>query len=464
VPHGVGATVYNLPQTNSLQILTRVKSIVCGGEFYRCRRHHQQPPEGTSQAADTDKKRQSSKRRRRRRSRGILSAIVSGEPAPDDDSSSAVSDDSSSAEATLPSSRHRLGRGGHYPRPKTERLTSTPRGLFVTQRTKAMSFQTQKCSSLIARDHHAVDPTVVDIADRKRPLRQDGEAGPSSGMGVDDQLKEAAAVHKTPSPPSCRRKYCTWPLDARSMPEMPGTDDALLGGVFRPLHGGRLKRQNAVDLRPPSTVEVDQLSRPSALSGSASRSTGNISVDNKTDVAVKTPPPGQRQPDREMSVAVENAEPTSGLHGGARSLPRMSVTAFWNFVISRYGRGDPGSEAERLRRKQQKKKENRARKALRTITIILGAFVLCWTPWHVLSLLIGFCGGGGDGAIETSSGSSCVSTTLYDISYWLCYLNSPINPFCYAFVNYQFKKTFIRIIRLDWHRTWRILSSSIHCR
>jgi len=77
-----------------------------------------------------------------------------------------------------------------------------------------------------------------------------------------------------------------------------------------------------------------------------------------------------------------------------------------------------------------------------------------WTPWHVLSLLIGFCGGGGDGAVETAdSGSSCVSTTLYDISYWLCYLNSPINPFCYAFVNYQFKKTFIRIIRLDWHRS-----------
>ena len=47
----------------------------------------------------------------------------------------------------------------------------------------------------------------------------------------------------------------------------------------------------------------------------------------------------------------------------------------------------------------------------------------------MLSLLIGFCGGGGDGAGAESDGdgsSSCVSTTLYDISYWLCYLNSPI--------------------------------------
>jgi hypothetical protein len=88
----------------------------------------------------------------------------------------------------------------------------------------------------------------------------------------------------------------------------------------------------------------------------------------------------------------------------------------------------------------QSKSENRARKALRTITVILGAFVICWTPWHVLSMIIGFC-------------AECVPGTLYNISYWLCYLNSPINPFCYALANQQFKKTFARILRFDWRRT-----------
>ncbi|ESN96070.1 hypothetical protein HELRODRAFT_147204, partial [Helobdella robusta] len=87
----------------------------------------------------------------------------------------------------------------------------------------------------------------------------------------------------------------------------------------------------------------------------------------------------------------------------------------------------------------RKKTENRARKALRTITIILGAFIICWTPWHILSMTMGFC-------------SECVPSYLYDISYGLCYLNSPLNPFCYAFVNQQFKQAFLRIIKLDWHR------------
>lgn len=95
-----------------------------------------------------------------------------------------------------------------------------------------------------------------------------------------------------------------------------------------------------------------------------------------------------------------------------------------------------------LRRKS--KTENRARKALRTITIILGAFVLFWTPFYGLATLYGFCYDG--------KGGSCVPNWLYVTSYYFCYINSTINPFCYALANAQFKKTFLRILRGDWHR------------
>lgn len=98
--------------------------------------------------------------------------------------------------------------------------------------------------------------------------------------------------------------------------------------------------------------------------------------------------------------------------------------------------------AIRKAKQVKSKSENRARKALRTISIILGAYVLCWTPYHIMVFIIGICGNW-----------SCINFQFYYFTYWLCYLNSPINPFCYAFANAQFKRTFIRILKFDFHRT-----------
>ncbi|XP_064098605.1 uncharacterized protein LOC135209748 isoform X1 [Macrobrachium nipponense] len=90
-------------------------------------------------------------------------------------------------------------------------------------------------------------------------------------------------------------------------------------------------------------------------------------------------------------------------------------------------------------KRHRSKSENRANKALRTISIILGAFVACWTPYHILAIAEGFC--------------QCTNTHVYMFAYFLCYANSPINPFCYALANQQFKKTFMRILKGDLHIT-----------
>lgn len=88
------------------------------------------------------------------------------------------------------------------------------------------------------------------------------------------------------------------------------------------------------------------------------------------------------------------------------------------------------------------KSENRARKAFRTISFILGCFVACWTPYHVIALVEGFC-----------RSPPCINTHLFMFSYFLCYANSPMNPFCYALANQQFKKTFTRLLKGDFHMT-----------
>lgn len=110
------------------------------------------------------------------------------------------------------------------------------------------------------------------------------------------------------------------------------------------------------------------------------------------------------------------------------------------------GTGTPGlnpSFGIRPLQKRKTKHENRARKALRTISFILGAFIFCFAPWHVVSIYNSFC-------------PDCFESNVYHhffySCYFLCYLNSPINPFMYALANQQFKKTFCRILKGDWRR------------
>ncbi|CAN7981533.1 unnamed protein product [Ixodes pacificus] len=135
----------------------------------------------------------------------------------------------------------------------------------------------------------------------------------------------------------------------------------------------------------------------------------------------------------------------------ARSLIETESTLSRECSTTRSGRskGLVSSFSRRMDKKRREEKrhksksENRARKALRTISFILGAFVICWTPYHICALVEGFC----------SDPTGCVNHHLFYFTYFLCYANSPINPFCYALANQQFKKTFYRVLRGDLHKT-----------
>ncbi|XP_044529893.1 5-hydroxytryptamine receptor 1B [Gracilinanus agilis] len=78
----------------------------------------------------------------------------------------------------------------------------------------------------------------------------------------------------------------------------------------------------------------------------------------------------------------------------------------------------------------------RERKATRTLGIILGAFIVCWLPFFIISLALPIC-----------DDACWFHLAIFDFFNWLGYLNSLINPIIYTKSNDDFKQAFQKLIR-----------------
>ena len=79
---------------------------------------------------------------------------------------------------------------------------------------------------------------------------------------------------------------------------------------------------------------------------------------------------------------------------------------------------------------------NRDVKAARTLSIVIGAFVACWCPFFVVTLVFTYCK------------SSCrVSSDVLVMIKWLHYGNSALNPLIYSCLNRNFRAAFKDVLR-----------------
>lgn len=78
------------------------------------------------------------------------------------------------------------------------------------------------------------------------------------------------------------------------------------------------------------------------------------------------------------------------------------------------------------------------RKAARQLGVIMCAFMVCWLPYFIVFLVVAVC-------------PTCIGDSLSNVTLWLGYINSTLNPVLYPLCNAKFRRAFAKMTATTCH-------------
>lgn len=152
----------------------------------------------------------------------------------------------------------------------------------------------------------------------------------------------------------------------------------------------------------------------------------------------------RRRHSREVQLHPQLNEPTSAQGEG------IPLSHNWGFGMKLAVRGSIHSQTSSpslgkldpsTSRAAQPSRLSRDKKIAKSLAIIVCVFAICWAPYTLLMIIRAACRG------------RCIQHHWYEVTFWLLWLNSAINPFLYPLCHSSFRRAFSKILCPRRHTT-----------